>query len=264
MLETMSILEHQKILQDTYSNIGKKTDLILTTGQLLMENGADTMTIIRYMKRVAAYMGIKEEQFQLHLSYRTLMLNISDEEHSYTKFRKCPKRVVDMRIISAVSHLTWRAMKKKYTLKEFEDNLKIIESRKKFYPEWLVILSSGFACGGFSILFGCDFAAFFYTAFCSILGKIVQVICGRMGINAYVSIAFAAFTATTAAYFVHFLPTTTPWRPMIASSLFLVPGVPLINAVKDMINTLLMSGVTRLVHTFLIIGGMTFGIVSAV
>ena len=101
MAEMISYREQQEILHDTYAAIGKKTELLLSIGQLLMENGADTIRIIRDMKRVAAYMGIKEEQFNLHIMYTTLMLNISDENHSYTNFRKCHKHAVDMRIIHA-------------------------------------------------------------------------------------------------------------------------------------------------------------------
>ena len=260
----ISYKQQQEILHETYANIGKKTELLLSTGQLLMENGADTIRIIRDMKRAAAYMGISESQFNLHIMYTTLMLNISDEEHSYTTFRKCRKHAVDMRIISAVSKLTWRALRDHYTLEEFEDNLKNIERRPRFYPEWLTILATGFACGGFCALFGCDLEAFFYTAICAMLGKIVQITCGKIGINNYVTVAFASFVATAAAYFAHFLPTTTPWHPIIAASLFLVPGIPLINSISDMINTLLMSGVARTVHTLLIVGGMTFGIVFAI
>ena len=262
--ETISYREQQDILHDTYAEIGKKTELILSTGQLLMENGADTMRIIRDMKRVSAYMGISEDKFHLHIMYTTLMLNISDETHSYTSFKKCRKHAIDMRIIHAISKLTWRAMRDHYTLDEYEDNLKNIEKRPKAYPEWLVILATSFASGGVSALFGCDLAAFFYTTICAMIGKITQIICGRMGINAYVTVAFAAFASTAAAYFAHFLPTATPWHPIIAASIFLVPGIPLINSISDMINTLLMSGVARTVHTLLIVGGMTFGIVFAI
>ena len=260
----ISYREQQEILHDTYAKIGKKTELLLSTGQLLMENGADTIRIIRDMNRVAAYMGIKKEQFNLHIMYTTIMINISDEEHSYTYFKKCRKHAVDMRIIHAVSKLTWRAMRDHYTLEEFEDNLNNIENRGKFYSKWLTIIASGFACGGVCASFGCDLAAFFYTTICAILGQIIQHICIRVGINPYVTISFAAFTATASAYFAHFLPTATPWLPITAAAIFLVPGVPLINSINDMINTLLISGLARTMRTLLIVGGMTFGIVFAI
>ena len=257
--------EQRALLRETFAEIGQKTELILSVGQLLMENGADTAQIVRDMTRVAAYMGIPADKFHLHIMYTTLMLNISDEHHSHTSFRKCVKHAVDMRIISGVSRLTWRAMREHYTLDEFHGELKKIAERPRFYNKWLTICAAGTGCGAFCTLFGCDFNAAIYTAISAIIGKIVQMQChDRFGINPYVSMTFAAFTATIVAYMTHLLPTATPWHPLIAASLFLVPGIPLINAFGDMLNTYLISGAARILHTMIIIGAMTFGIVFAI
>jgi len=256
--------EQRELLREAFAEIGQKAELILTVGQLLMENGADTSQIVRDMKRVAAYMGIPAEKFHLHIMYTTLMLNISDEHHSHTSFRKCPKHAVNMKIISAVSRLTWRAMKEHYTLDEFKGELEAVSKRPR-YPAWLTVLSAGAGCGSFCTLFGCDFNAAIYTTVAAIIAKIVQMQCAeRFGVNAYVSITFAAFTATIIAYFTHLLPTSTPWHPLIAAALFLVPGVPMINALSDMLNTYLISGAARTIHTLVIVGAMTFGLVFAI
>ena len=256
--------EQREILREEFAEIGQKAELILTVGQLLMENGADTNQIVRDMARVAAYMGISAEKFHLHIMYSTLMLNISDEHHSHTSFRKCPKHGVNMRIISAISKLTWRALRDHYTLDEFKGELNAVAKRPR-YPHWLSFLCAGTGCGAFCTLFGCDLNAAIYTAISAIIGKIVQMQCAeRFGINPYVSMTFAAFTATIIAYLTHFLPTTTPWHPLIAASLFLVPGVPMINALSDILNTYLISGAARIMHTLVIIGAMTFGIVFAI
>ncbi len=256
--------EQRELLRDAFSEIGKKAELLLTVGQLLMENGADTAQIVRDMKRVAAYMGIPAEKFHLHIMYTTLMLNISDEHHSHTSFRKCPKHAVNMRIISAVSRLTWRALRDHYTLDEFKSELEAVGKRPR-YPQWLTILAAGSGCGSFCTLFGCDFNAAIYTAISAIIGKIVQIQCAeRFGFNPYVSMMFAAFSAMSVADLMHFLPTSTPWHPMIAASLFLVPGIPIINAFSDMLNTYLISGVARILHTLIIVGSTSFGIVFAI
>ena len=257
--------EQRELLREAFAGIGQKAELILSVGQLLMENGADTSQIVRDMKRVAAYMGITAEKFHLHIMYTTLMLNISDENHSHTSFRKCVKHAVDMRIISGVSRLTWRAMREHYTLDEFSGELKLIAERPRFYNKWITTLAAGMGCGSFCTLFGCDFNAAIYTAISAIIGKLVQMQChDRFGINPYVSMTFAAFTATIVAYFTHLLPTSTPWHPLIAASLFLVPGIPMINGFSDMLNTYLISGAARIMHTGIIVGAMTFGIVFAI
>ncbi len=256
--------EQRELLNETFTAIGKKAELILSVGQLLMENGASTDRIVRITKRVAAFMGIEEEKFHLHIMYTTLMLNISDEKNSHTSFRKCLKHAVDMRIISAISKLSWQAFSEHYTMEEFQGRLKEISARPRFYTEWQVVLAIGVACGAYGILFGCDMAAAIYTAFSAMLGKIVQIRCAKSGINAYVGISFAAFTATTAAYFAHFLPTQTTWQPIIACALFIVPGVPIINGLTDLLNTYLISGAARFLHTIMIVGGMAFGIVFSI
>lgn len=254
----------RELLRDTFSEIGQKAELILTVGQLLMENGADTPQIVRNMKRVAAYMGIPADKFHLHIMYTTLMLNISDETHSHTSFRKCPKHAVNMKIISAVSRLTWRALRDHYTLEEFKGELNAVAKLPR-YSHWLTICAAGTGCGAFCTLFGCDFNAAIYTAVAAIIGKLVQMQCAeRFGFNPYISMTFAAFSATGVAYLTHFLPTATPWHPLIAAALFLVPGVPMINALSDMLSTYLVSGSARTIHTLIIIGAMTFGIVFAI
>jgi len=52
----------EHIFQDPYAKIGYKLHLLLHTGQLLMESGADTNRIARDMTRAAAFMGIPEKR----------------------------------------------------------------------------------------------------------------------------------------------------------------------------------------------------------
>lgn len=257
--------EQRELLREAFAEIGQKAELLLTVGQLLMENGADTAQIVRDMKRVAAYMGIPAEKFHLHIMYTTLMLNISDEHHSHTSFRKCIKHAVNMRVISAISRLTWRALKDHYTLDEFKGELQAVAAHPRSYPHWLTVLSAGTGCGAFCTLFGCDLNAALYTTTAAVIGKIVQLQCAeRFGINPYISMTFAAFSSTIVAYLTHFLPTATPWHPLIAAALFLVPGIPMINGMSDMLNTYIISGAARTIHTLIIVGAMTFGIVFAI
>ena len=256
--------KQQELLKKTFAEIDQKADLILSVAQLLMENGATADRIVRDTKRVAAFMGIPDEKFHFHMMYTTLMLNISDEKNSHTKFKKCVKHAVDMRIISAVSKLTWRALREHYTLDEFRENLAEIINRPRYYKLWQNILAIGIADGAYCILFGGDFFAAFYTAISSVVGKLVQVRCEKIGINPYIGVAFAAFAATVTAYFAHFLPTETPWHPIIACSLFLVPGIPIINGLTDLLITYLFCGSARFLRASLIISGMTFGIVFAI
>ncbi len=249
-----------------YYEIGRKINLLLRVGQLLMENGADTNRIVRTMNRVAMYTGISHDHLHIHITVTTIMVNVGDEhgDRSITKFQKCYKHGIDMTILSAVSKLSWRAIEENFSLDTFEERLDFICMRPRFYKTPVVIVGAGMACGGFSLLFGCDIFAFIYTSICAMIGFITRMRCNKLGFNPYASIAISAFTASCLAYATHFLPTATPWHPLIACSLFIVPGIPLINSVDDLVDGFVVSGITRAMNTLLMVGSMTFGIVSAI
>lgn len=251
--------------ENCYSDIGRKLFLILKTGQILMESAADSTRITRTMKRVAAFMMIPEKKLHIHITFTTIMINLSDGNYSITKFKKCNKHLVDLKKISAISKLSWRAMEENYSLNEYENDLIKITSAPKQYSPIIIAIGAGFACGGFCKLFGCDWLSFFYTAICASLGFRIRFYCNKLDINPYASIAIASFTATTLAYLTHFIPgSTTPWHPLLACSLFIVPGIPLINSVDDLLSNYIVSGMTRAINTALMVGSMSFGIVLAI
>ena len=94
--------------------------------------------------------------------------------------------------------------------------------------------------------------------------------------NPYVNIALAAFVSTIIAWafglantsaafpLPAFLHTSTPWHPLLACALFIVPGVPLINFVSDMLTGFHQVGLTRAINTLLMVLSMAFGIALAI
>ena len=251
-------------LQEPFSRIGYKMHLLLQVGKALMESGADTDRIVRDMRRTAAYMGIPQDHIHQHTMYTTLMLNVHDDEHSYTEFCKCKKHGVNMTTLSAVSKLTWKALARNYTLESFERHLIRIKGIPQEYTVTQTALGAGAACGGFCVLFGGSLLDFFLTALCACFGFYVRRLCNAYAFNQYAAISITAFSATMLAWAMQFPLGQLHWYPLIACTLFLVPGIPLINAIDDFLNNSIVSGLTRAIHTLLVVGSMTFGIMLAV
>lgn len=236
-----------------------KLDLLLRTGRILVESAADTARILRTMKRAAAFLGLDERYLHLYVNWNVLMVNYSDEEHSFTKFQRCEKHGINLTAISMVSKLTWRAIKEDYTLEQYEEALHDIRTRKRNFTPWQVATGGGFACGGFCIQFGCDWTAFFYCSLAAILGFRLRMYLPTRGCNNYIAIGIAAFAATILAWLTSFLSlspqltsalpsfmvSATPWHPLMACALFIVPGVPLINFVSDMLEGHIEVGMVR-------------------
>lgn len=243
--------------------IRHKLDLLLRTGQLLVESAADTNRIMRNMKRIAAFLGLPEEHLHIYVQFNMLMVNLSDNEHSFTKFQRCEKHGINMTTISLISKLSWKAIREDYSIERYAEELEAIASRPRNYTPVQVAIGTGFACGGFCIQFGCDWTAFFYASFAAAIGMYLRGLMLRKGLNNYMGIAVAAFISTVIAWATTYLPsswTDTPLHPLLACALFIVPGVPLINFVDDMLDNYIQVGLTRAINTFLMIVAMSFGI----
>lgn len=270
-------MDDKFVLRDSAEVVNRKLDLLLRTGCLLMECSADTTRIMRTLKRTIAYLGLRSEHLHLYVNYTILMVNYHDDTHSYTNFRHCKKHIIDMAVISEVSRLSWRSIAEDMTLDEYEAVLSELGMKRNRYTPWQVAIGSGFACGGFCIQFGCDWVSFFYASIAAILGFRLKMYLGKRGTNVYAGTGISAFVATMiawlfsllsvgslAAYTPQFLHSGTPWHPLLACALFIVPGVPLINFVSDMLDGHIETGITRATNTLLIVGAMSFGIALAI
>lgn len=259
----------------------RKLDLLLRTGQILMESSADTSRVKRNMERTAAYLGLPKENLHMNIDYYMLQVNISDEYHSFSKMQRCDKHVINMLAIQEVSKLSWRAIQKDYSLDKYEEELEKIANGKHYYKDWIIAIGAGLACGGFCIQFGCDWTAFFYASIAAILGNRLRMFLNHSGSNLYANFAVAAFVSTILAWLSSFLSTPTvqaalpeflrpilftetPWHPLLACALYIVPGVPLINAVNDLLDNHINTGLVRAMNTLLIVIAMSFGIMLAI
>ena len=127
----------------------RKLDLLLRTGKLLVESAADTNRIDRNMKRVAAFLGIPEDKLHLDIRWTMIMVNVSDETHSFSKFQKCEKHGINMTTLTEISRLSWRAIEQDYSIDRFEEELEKIANKPRSYKPLVVAICAAFACGGF-------------------------------------------------------------------------------------------------------------------
>ena len=249
------------ILEEPFVEIRKKVKILLRMGCLLSENGANANQIVRDMRRAAAYMGIPANDLHIHIAYSNILINIHSPEDCFTSFRNVQYLGANMDIISSISVLTWTALRNEYTLDEFSQKLEEIAKKDPPHSDATSAIFAGFACGAFPILFGGTIISAWITTFCALLGFIIQLILKRFQINGYISIACAAAVSSGLAFLSGCIfDSADVIYAMIACTLFMVPGIPLINTVDDLLNNYILAGISRAVHTLLIVGSMTVGI----
>lgn len=256
----------------------RKLDLLVRTGCLLMASNADCPRIMRNMKRCEAYLGLPDEYIHIFLNHNIIMVNLSDGTHSFSKYQRVDSHCIEFCVISRVSKMLWTAIQEDWSLDLYEQELEALKHTKKQYSPWAIAVCAGFACGGFCVQFGCDWPAFFYASIPAILGFRLKMLLGQLHCNGYINIAACAFLATLLAWLTTFISlnpamaaalpsfmhSSTPYHPLMACALFLVPGVPLINFVSDMVSDYVQVGITRAVTTLMTVLAMSFGIVLAI
>lgn len=249
----------------THKALRRKADLLVRTGVLLMECGADTSRIMRTMTRLALHFGIPEENMHIDIRWSLVAVNISDATHSVYKSQKVRHHRIDMNALAVASKLSWRAISQDYDIEHYAKHLRDIERGiGGTYAPWLLCLCAAMACGAFCRIFGGGWDAAAITAMAAAPGYLLRRWLNTAGLNVYVAIAAAAAASTCcAAALVALTGWDTGGYPICACTLFIVPGVPLINFVSDMLDDHLMVGVSRAVNTLVIVAAMSFGIAMA-
>lgn len=260
------VMESIPFYKDPFKDIGRKMNLLVRTGRILMEKGASTDKIVEDIIRAAVFMGIPKNFVHVNVTYNTVMVSVVSETKSYTNFLKAFSYSTDMTIVTDVTRLTWRALEKNYSLDEYESMLEAIARRKPMYPSPLVAVLVSLACASLTILFGGSEWAACVTWVCTFVGYVVFALFRKWRVNGFINIAAGAFASNSIAL-LYYVVTGEPegmTYGMISSSLFLMPGVLLINAVDDMLNNYFMAGLGRSMHTLLSVGFMTSGIMMAI
>jgi uncharacterized membrane protein YjjP (DUF1212 family) len=237
-------------------------DLMLWTGQLLMRFGADSQRIERTVVRMGNGMGCGA--IDIFISHNSLMITTTSEEGFRTKIRSVKKHAVNMTIISAISKLSWRVLREKLDRKTVREELERINSIHSHYPRWVVVGMVGLACAAFSRLFHGDWVVFIITFFAASLGMFVRQELVKREYNMFLIVAIVSFSASiVAGMATYFNLSPEPTIALAASVLLLVPGVPMINSIKDMVDNFTMVGLTRAIIGALISLNIAVGLILA-
>ena len=179
------MVKFKEDLNDNARRIHRKLTILLRAGMVLMESAADTNRIVRNMRRIAAFLGLNEENLNIDVLYGTLKVNYSDDTHSFSRFVHSDKYNINMKALAAMSQLSWQAIQKDYTMSRFERVVNRIAQGKSDYPAWLVTLGAAMGCGGFCVLFGGDWPSFVPAMIAGFIGFAIRGRLLRSGFNVY-------------------------------------------------------------------------------
>ncbi len=236
--------------------------LALSIGRLLFQNNADTEEVESAIRRFTRAYGCEAH---ILVTYEALLVTVRRNEQFRTKTgNRVPAMNVNMAAVTAVETLLTETERSPKALQEVKARLNEIERQPSVYPRWIVVAALSLTAASLSRLFGGDWPTFFVTLVAGGVGTWLRVEMGRRGMNLY-CIAFAAalVSGVVAGLAVVLKFSQMPALCLVAPGMIVVPGVPLVNCVQDMIKNHMAIGIARLGFGVLITLAIALGLVGA-
>jgi len=247
-----------KPLKEDAEGVG---NVLLEIGASLMSSGASTHRTRITMERIARGLGYGIE---LLITQRALMLTIieKDQQHFFSRLKRISPHGVNFRIVSGISHLSWNVMEQNWTVAQISEELHRLKSLPH-YPRLVVLGLVGLAGAAFCRIFGGGYTEMAVAFVATVTGLFVRQEAMRVKFNPYVCVYFASFTASFIAGLAeHFNIGADPEKAFATSVLFLVPGIPLINSVTDLMDGNIQNGMVRAMNGLMISFSIAMGLFS--
>ena len=249
--------------KDIHENLKDTAIFLAEYAATMMAVGAQTSRIQLNTVRMARSFGY---HINLLIFPKTLSITLLDTDHnrSYTYIKKTPAMALNFKANMKLSALSWRAFDQKLQLKELWRIFKMIVKEKR-ESRWVVLLLAALANACFCRLFDGNITSMAIVFMATLAGFLVRQELTRRGINHLAVFALCAVVSTMIGVtdYLYFHGGTEDIS-LGTSMLYLVPGVPLINGVMDIIDGHALDGIARLTNACLLIICIAVGLSATV
>lgn len=256
-----------KVMQQEENKIHNK---LKETAIFLAEYAATMMAVGAQTSRIQLNTVRMARSFGYHINLlvfpKTLSITLLDVEHnhSYTYIKKTPSMGINFKANMKLSALSWKAFDHKLPLNELWRIFKLIVKEKRESP-WLVLVLVSFANACFCRLFDGNLTSMIIVWIATFVGFFIRQQLTKRGLNHLAVFVICAFVSTMIGItdFLSFHGGTEDIT-LGTSMLYLVPGVPLINGVMDIIDGHALDGIARLTNACLMIICIALGLSATV
>ena len=217
------------------STVLKETAAFLAEyASLLLGCGSTCIRIEKNTRRMAEAFGVNIDIFIMpaHVTVSVWNTDRSQTEMAQRKTASCG---ISFDLNTRLSQLSWKVADNSLPLHTAVERFQCIKTMKPT-GKWEVLILSSFANAAFSRLFGGDYFAMLIVLVSTLTGYRLKQIMLEDGRDVRLTFLCASFFSASISAGGHiFNIGSTPELALGTSVLYLIPGVPYINSVSDMI-----------------------------
>lgn len=227
-------------------------------GKIILENGGETYRAEETMTRICSAYDINNSE-----SYVTPTLIMISATNNYGQIisliRRVKNRKIDLYKITLVNDLSRTIKINGITLEKIELKLRDIKEIKR-YNNLMNILASCLAAGFFTLVFGGNYLDFIISFVIGAIIKLVIIFLSRLNAgDFFINIVGGAISASIALISSYFISNIHVNTILIGSIMLLVPGITIVNAIRDTISGDLISGMSRTLEAFIVAVAIAIG-----
>ncbi|HSQ41565.1 MAG TPA: threonine/serine exporter family protein [Fibrobacteraceae bacterium] len=241
----------------TKEELKRLLDFISEYATCLMGSGVHTSRVVRCSQRV----GVSQDvEVNFTTFQKSMVMSVRDQENGEvtTRVVAIPALPINFHLNADLGTLSWEAIDEGLGLEEIRRRYALARKKAPINPK-LTLAMVSLANASFCKLFGGDPMAVVVVLVATLLGFSLKAQLQKQGVNHFINFMISAFVTS-------FVASASLWLhcsheiALATSVLFLVPGVPLINGVVDIVEGHVLIGFSRLVNALLLILCLAIGL----
>lgn len=242
-----------------YPNIKEAAIFLSDYASWLLGCGATCIRIEKNVRRIAKAFNIHIDMTIMPSHIHLSVWDFSKQE-SYTIIKKIRKSGISFDINTQLSKLSWEIADGKIDFNETLRQFKQIEFTTAT-NKWLVLLLASLANTSFCRLFGGDVISMIIVFVATLAGYRVKQIMLESKVDlrfVFVCSAFVSSIIASAGYI--FNIGSTPEVAIATSVLYLIPGIPYINSISDMLDGHYICAFSRFMDAAILTACLSLGL----
>lgn len=228
-----------------------------------MGAGVHTSRVERNVSRIAESFGYNVDMTIFQKTILMTVTNWNNIEVKQTSIRKIKPTAINFQVISKLSSLSWDAYDSRLSLEQLKTRYNEIMSEPRM-SRWAVLFLVSCANASFCRLFAGDYVSMGIVFIATLVAFFLRQELTAKHANHLTVFTVCSFVASLIAGIATRLDIncTTPDIALGTSVLFLIPGVPLINAIIDLLEGHILTATSRFVNASILVVCIALGLAA--
>ncbi|WP_428768701.1 threonine/serine exporter family protein [Treponema sp. HNW] len=244
------------------------TDIALNAGSIVLENGGETYRTEDTIMRIASSLGaLSPSSF---VTPTVVMLSFTDMQgRHHSSMRRIKKRGLNLRKVALINSLSRRLESRKRAGKtaDFLQTSYVLEriQASKRYTDSAVLAAASCSSLFFAFMFAGSFKDALAAAVIGFILRFIVIRLEKLSLNGFIlSLSYGGLISVLTELVSVLGCIDSPLIVTSAVLMQVVPGLAIVNAIRDIIAGDLVSGAARVLEAFMIAAGLSAGSVLGI